>query len=376
MAPTRHQLAVLVVTLCAMPTVSMVEGFLHDIFPQENNHPTKTQQPQDYTMVARPDLNQLTNNQANTQLKIQFIVENSPLCPPVAVASKIDGADSDGDEDVEYYYETTYEYHDYGPGVASQLAVNGLVLKLQNEIITAGGKNQEHPPMPGYNGRHPQLSSGPRRLEIVNFGQYVNLSGVQHVQTVNGCWEMCWRDGRPGGKLIFGFDVKEEYHRNEAWIPKGRVYLSFPIFTNESLENVNKQKDKAVSQRQQYLDQRDIELERCDQTSNVISKVYHLYKAFAAVEKYNSMPHEEIDNLPSSPQKAQFGDSDDTIGLKDNVRMGKTGVLYFTPEFHIDTGVYDPGLREYEILGTAKIAVDTKAYSNDGNTRRRDDLRP
>ena len=368
MNPTRSltsiaAMARLLVVLVLTISKVTVEGFLQDMFPQQPNHYQPIAQED---MKVRPDLTQLTDNQKNIQLKIQFIVNNSQQHnPSVAVTSSIDDADLDGDKNIEYYYESSYECNDFGPGVASQLGVNGLILKLQNGM-TVDDDGRGRPPMPGFNGRHPQLSSGPRQLEIVKYGQYVNLSGVQYVETLDGCWEMCWREKRPGGKLIFGFNIKEEYHRNDAFLPKGRVYLSFPVFTTQSLQDVHKKRDNAESQRKQYLDQRDAELERYEVATNVISKAFHLYKAFAAVEKYKSMPHDDIDSLPASDQ---FGESD-TFPLKDQVVMSKNGIVYFTPECYNHNGVYDPSVREYEILGTAKISIDTKNYSIVDNNKR------
>ena len=58
--------------------------------------------------------------------------------------------------------------------------------------------------------------------------------------------------------------------------------------------------------------------------------------------------------------------------------MSKTGILYFTPEYYNNHDVYDPSVREYEILGTTKISIDTKNYDNNKEKEdiRRRNLRP
>ena len=53
----------------------------------------------------------------------------------------------------------------------------------------------------------------------------MDLTGTRYVSFEHGAWEMIWRRGAKAGALICGFDVPEEVKRNDASIPKGRVYV-------------------------------------------------------------------------------------------------------------------------------------------------------
>ena len=112
-----------------------------------------------------------------------------------------------------------------------RMAVANMVVELHNDPA-----NYEHTTLPGADGEYSQLSSGHRRLDVVSEGHFINLKGTQHVKMDKGCWEMCWRDDKPAGTLICGFDLPEEYTRNEAVLPKGEMYVSFPVWTKEGLK--------------------------------------------------------------------------------------------------------------------------------------------
>lgn len=62
-------------------------------------------------------------------------------------------------------------------------------------------------------------------MELLKDGKFVDLTGSKSVSLMNGAWEMIWRRNASAGALICGFDVPEEVKRNDASIPKGRLYL-------------------------------------------------------------------------------------------------------------------------------------------------------
>ena len=84
-------------------------------------------------------------------------------------------------------------------------------------------------------------------MELVKDGKFVDITGSKTVTLEHGVWEMIWRNnakaGEPtvyyfalfgycvlieyiyAGALICGFDVPEEVKRNEASIPKGKMYV-------------------------------------------------------------------------------------------------------------------------------------------------------
>jgi hypothetical protein len=59
---------------------------------------------------------------------------------------------------------------------------------------------------------------------------------MQIVHLENGSLEILWRDNAPHGSIICGFHLNQSYQRNDAMLPKDRLYISFPVWTMESLE--------------------------------------------------------------------------------------------------------------------------------------------
>jgi len=103
----------------------------------------------------------------------------------------------------------------------SRLGIDGLLV----ELLGKEEVDYKHPNLPGADGPNPQLSSGAKSLDILNEGKFVDLSGTRSVSLEHGVWEMVWRRDAKAGALICGFDVPEEVKRNDASIPKGRLFV-------------------------------------------------------------------------------------------------------------------------------------------------------
>ena len=101
------------------------------------------------------------------------------------------------------------------------------------------------PNLPGADGPNPQLSSGAHKLETLEKGKFVDIFGTQSVNLEHGCWEFIWRRNAKAGAFICAFTVPEEIKRNDAKIPKGRLYVTFPVWTEESLKDLKERKEKA-----------------------------------------------------------------------------------------------------------------------------------
>jgi len=184
-----------------------------------------------------------------------------------------------------------------------RMAVANMVVELHNDPA-----NYEHTTLPGADGEYSQLSSGHRRLDVVSEGHFINLKGTQHVKMDKGCWEMCWRDDKPAGTLICGFDLPEEYTRNEAVLPKGEMYVSFPVWTKEGLKFGQEEKRKVELEMEKYLEERDEALIAFDATDNPIMKAIHIRNAFAATDKYNGIDHHTLSTIPMDHQVFEIQD--------------------------------------------------------------------
>lgn len=131
-----------------------------------------------------------------------------------------------------------------------RMGIDGLTVELR------GGEEAKykHPNLPGANGPNPQLSSGPRALDLVRTGQFVDMTGTRAAHLENGAWEIVWKNDARSGSLICGFDVPEAIKRNAATIPKGRMYMTFPLFTDDTLRHFRERKAEAEEKAMELLD--------------------------------------------------------------------------------------------------------------------------
>ncbi|KAG7365125.1 hypothetical protein IV203_038328 [Nitzschia inconspicua] len=186
---------------------------------------------------------------------------------------------------------------------APRLAIKDMVLDLMNE-----SPSDKHVKMPGFNGPHPNLSAGLRRLNLVEEGSFISQLGQQFVKALNGCWELVWREGAPAGNLICGLELPEEVQRNGAVLPKGRIYITFPVWTKETLEQMQMQKDKIMDLASQALAEKDAELAKMQETGNILQKALHYRNAYAAAEKYYIQPKKQFESVPSKDEVIPFQD--------------------------------------------------------------------
>lgn len=199
-------------------------------------------------------------------------------------------------------------------GDSSRLPIKGMVFDLHTEPA-----QYEHVPMPGIDGPHPMLSSGARRLDLIKEGHYSGMSGTQEVRTLKGCWEMVWRKDATAGTLLCGFEVPEEYKRNDATLPNGRIYISFPTWTKDGLAYGRSEKERYIAQAKEHLDTRDEELEKMQATNNPIMKALHYRNAYEAVEKYGYQPLKMLEGIP---------DADEVLTLQDDLFLTTKGLVW------------------------------------------------
>jgi hypothetical protein len=85
------------------------------------------------------------------------------------------------------------------------LHLDGLQVDLLQE---SAPKNSVH--LPGFNGPHPQTSSGKRAVRVQSRPSLITLAGTKTVNLEHSAWEIVWRDNAPAGSLILGFDAPEK----------------------------------------------------------------------------------------------------------------------------------------------------------------------
>jgi len=210
---------------------------------------------------------------------------------------------------------------------SSRLNVNKIVFELSSTPA-----NYAHPPLPGASGPRPRLSSGARTLKVCQEGYYIDMNGMQNFETLNGSWEMVWKENSDEGKLICGFNIPREYRRNDAFVPKCRLYLSFPLWTKSRRESAESKMEKIIKHAEKLDSDHDKELERMNATSNPILKVLHYRNAAAAiVEKNQVNPLKTVRTVPSE---------NELVPLGNNLLLSKKGLVISrgsNPNFNSNT---------------------------------------
>ncbi len=208
----------------------------------------------------------------------------------------------------------------------SRLSVNGLLVELHNDSV---GKNNGHSKlpgvhgpslqMPGASGPQPQYSSGVRKLNLLQPGHYTDMNGVNYLDPINGCWEIVWRDGAAAGVLVCGLDLPKDYRRNDAVLSKGRLFLSFPIWTRGGLDQKQEYKREYETIAKKLKDEHNHELEKMDATDNIFMKAWHFRHAVAAEEKHSLIPHRELSHIPLD---------NEIISLDDGLFLSHKGLVW------------------------------------------------
>jgi len=206
-------------------------------------------------------------------------------------------------------------------GSLSRLNVNAMDFEL-----SSAHADYPHTPLPGTDGPRPHISCGARTLDVINEGYYIDMKGMQHVKTLNGVWEMVWKEDSDEGKLICGFDVPTEYRRNDALIPQSRLYLSFPLWTSSSWESAKIRREKILKEAKRLDSHHDEEMEKMNSTTNPIMKALHYRNAAAAlVEKNQVNPIKTLKKVPSE---------DDLFSISEDLLLSKKGLVVSRKSSH------------------------------------------
>ena len=197
------------------------------------------------------------------------------------------------------------------------------------------------PNLPGADGPNPQLSSGAHKLETLKKGKFVDIFGTQSVNLEHGCWELIWRRNAKAGAFICAFDVPEEIKRNDAKIPKGRLYVTFPVWTEESLKDLKERKEKAEEVANEARQRLEDETRLMREEPNPIMKAMHFRAACKAHEdidysgyrSYNNMPLERdminLDGLHICSLGTVWTKKDGFMG--EHVLLGSASAMAFDP---------------------------------------------
>lgn len=212
-------------------------------------------------------------------------------------------------------------------GDDARIAIKGLKLELKKDEA-----KYDHVAMPGKNGPNSNLSSGVMALDLIKEGSFINQMGTQIVKTIKGCWEVVWRKDAPAGALICGFEIPEAYMRNEATLPKGRAYVTFPLWTRETLTFAQQEKIRILARAKECLEEKDAFMQQYANENNILKKALHYRNAYAAAEQYWLQPVKMMESVPEDHETFKIQDdlfltTKGTVWSKDNLSFGQQVLL-------------------------------------------------
>ena len=130
---------------------------------------------------------------------------------------------------------------------------------------------------------------------------------------------MIWRDNSSAGLIICGFTLDKDAIRNDAKLEKGKIYMSWPVWSSDKLQNQQKRKSKAEKKYNKFQLERDTELEKMNDTRNILQKALHFRNAAAATEQMDYTGLHYMVDIPST---------DDVVEIGNGLQMVKSGTIW------------------------------------------------
>ena len=131
--------------------------------------------------------------------------------------------------------------------------------------------------------------------------------------------EMIWRDNSSAGLIICGFHLHKDAVRNDATLTRGMIYMSWPVWSSDELQNQQKRKAKAEKKYNTFQLERDTQLEKMNDTRNILQKALHFRNAAAATEQMDYTGLHYMVDIPSK---------DDVVEIGNGLQMVKSGTIW------------------------------------------------
>jgi hypothetical protein len=163
--------------------------------------------------------------------------------------------------------------------------------------------------------------------------------GSNAVPFDNGAWEMIWRRNASAGALIMGFDAGE-IRRKSVSLPMGRVYVTFPVWTSESLRELRERKAVAEEKAKEAMDRLKEESAKMHQTGNLLMKALHFRNACKASEDLDYSGYRSYIDMNLDMN---------TVPLEGDLHLCSLGTVWTKKD-----GMF--GANEQVLLGTASVA--------------------
>ena len=151
---------------------------------------------------------------------------------------------------------------------------------------------------------------------------------------------MIWRDESPAGLIICGFNLDKDARRNDGVLEKGQIYLTWPVWSKDGLEEKQSLKAKAELQYREFEMERDDKLEKMTNAPGLLQKALHFRNAAAATEKMDFTGLHTMVDVPPM---------EDVLEIGEGLQMVKAGTVWSK------TGSFSSSFRatRQQLLGSA-----------------------
>ena len=142
-----------------------------------------------------------------------------------------------------------------------------------------------------------------------------------------------WRESAPAGVIVCGFHLAEDVKRGDAILPKGRIYLSLPVWNRDGLADKQAYKAEKIAEAEQHKIDQAADIAKMQATSNPLMKALHFRNAVAASEKISmSGVKGLVDSVPDDEDVMPIGKdlvmcTKGTVWTKNGGLLGKEHVL-------------------------------------------------
>jgi hypothetical protein len=186
-----------------------------------------------------------------------------------------------------------------------RMYLDGLSIEMVHDMA----KKSEVVGMPGADGPHPQTSTGAHVLNVVSHPFFIDIFGQQKVRFEKAAWEMIWKKDNLCGSIICGFDVPVGAKRNDANLPPGRIYLTFPVWSQEGLATRQAERFEAEARVKTFSIEKNEEMQKYYSEPNLFKKAMHYRNVAAAVEKIDMTGVRWLSQIPADSEVIPIGNN-------------------------------------------------------------------
>jgi len=237
---------------------------------------------------------------------------------------------------------------DIGMSNENAFTIRDMVLELQK---SQEEEEEEEAMLPGANGWCKNISSQRRSMKLRQPGNYINMKGQQHIHLLRPSWELIWPKETPSGSLVMGFELPQDYSRNEhsTTFTSGNICIRFQVWSKSTLAYGQAERYRLVEENDRLHQEKEEALDLFNECRfNPIQKVLYLRHALTIDEKLERVVSALKEAGPDLSSETEEYNEKIIMKLKNDLYITKVGYIYH------QNGKFDGG-HHHEKVGTARL---------------------